>query len=129
MFLIDLHCRAALATMFFALILGAWGAYNFLRGMGLSSNFLGAIVIGEVLVLAQGVLGIILVVSGQWPADGLHFLYGVVIAISWPGTYAYTGGATSRRELGIYALISFFIFGLAVRAVMTGAVAPTCLPH
>jgi len=115
--------------MFFALILGAWGAFNFLRGIGISSNFLGAVVIGEVLVLAQGVLGMVLVVTGQFPADALHFLYGVVIAISFPGVYTYTGGATSRREMGIYALIAFFIFGLAVRATMTGAVSPTCLPH
>jgi hypothetical protein len=131
MFLQDLHCRIALSTLFFALALGAWGAMNFVLLRGVNSNYLGALVIGEILVLLQGVLGVILVVSGKWPADGLHFLYGVTIAISWPGVYAYTHAETSRREMGIYAIVSFFMFGLAVRAMMTGAgpAGATCLPH
>ncbi len=131
MFLEDLHCRIALTTLFFAFALGAWGTLSFVMLRGISSNYFGALVIGEILVVLQGVLGIILVITGQWPADTLHFLYGVVIALSWPGVYAYTHGETSRREMGIYALVSFFVFGLAVRAMMTGAGAAgaTCLPH
>ena len=71
-------------------------------------------------MLAQGVLGIVLVVSGHMPADIIHFLYGVLVALSWPGAYVYTNARAGRREAAIYALVSFFIFGLAVRAIMTG---------
>ena len=131
MSLVDLHCRVALSSLFFAFALGAWGALSFARARGVSGNFVGALVIGEILVLAEGLVGLLLVVTGHWPADALHFLYGVVIAICWPGVYAYTHGETSRREMGIYALVSFFIFGLAIRALMTGAGAAgaVCLPH
>jgi hypothetical protein len=131
MFLEDLHCRIALSTLFFAFALGAWGAVNFVMVRRVNSNFLGALVIGEILVLIQGVLGLVLVVTGRWPADGLHFLYGVTIAIAWPGVYTYTHAETSRRVMGIYAIVSFFMFGLAIRAMMTGAGAAgaTCLPH
>jgi len=131
MFIEDLHCRVALATIFYAFAMGVWGAFNYILLRGLSSNYLGGLVIAEILILVQGVLGIILVITGHWPADVLHFLYGVVSALSWPGVYAYTHGETSRREMGIYALISFFIFGLAIRAMMTGAGAAgaTCLTH
>lgn len=131
MFLQDLHCRIALSTLFFAFALGTWGVLNFILVRGVTSNYLGALVIGEILLLAEGILGLILVVTGGWPADGLHFLYGVTIAIAWPGVYAYTHAGTSRREMGIYAIVSFFMFGLAIRAMMTGAGAAgaTCLPH
>ncbi len=129
MFLQDLHCRVALATLFFAFSLGAWGAGAFVLRRGVSGNYLGALVIGEILVLAQAVLGMALVFGGKFPTDALHFLYGVTIAISWPGAYTYTHGETGRREMGIYALVSFFVFGLAVRALMTGAVGAECLPR
>jgi hypothetical protein len=131
MFLEDLHCRIALTTLFFAFALGAWGTLNFALLRGLTSNYLGALVIGEILVVLQGVLGLLLVITGHWPADALHFLYGVVIVLSWPGVYAYTHGETTRREMGIYAIVSFFVFGLAVRALMTGAgsAGTICLPH
>lgn len=128
MSLTDVHCRLALAVIFFAVALGVWGLIVFLRGGGVSSNYFSAIVIGEGLVLVQGVVGMILVFTGKWPLDGLHFLYGVVIAISWIGAFLYTHGETRRREMGIYALISFFIFGLAIRAIMTGAASAECLP-
>lgn len=121
MFLVDLHCRFALSTIFYALALGLWGVIAFVRGSGVSGNYFGSLIIGEVLVIAQGIIGVALVITGAWPADVLHFLYGVVIAISWPGIFAYTGGERTRREMGFYAFASFFIFGLAVRAIMTGA--------
>ncbi len=129
MILQELHCRGALAGLFFALALGVWGVFNYLRGQGVSGNYFGALLIGEVLMIAQGLLGMLLVFSGSWPSDGLHFLYGVAIAIAWPGAFTYTHGATSRREMGIYALLSFFVFGLAVRALMTGSNASVCLPR
>jgi hypothetical protein len=118
----QIHYRIALAVLFYTFAMGAWGAFTWLRGHGVPPNFLGALVIGEILVLAQGVLGVILVISGKMPSDLLHFLYGVTIAISWLGVFAYTHGETTRREMGIYALISFFMFGLGIRAMMTGGV-------
>ena len=131
MFLEDLHCRIALSTLFFAFALGGWGALNFVLARGVNSNYLGALVIGEILVLIQGLVGVILLLTGKPPADLLHFLYGVSIALAWPGVYAYTHAETSRREMGIYAIVSFFVFGLAVRAMMTGAgpAGAACLPR
>ena len=100
--------------------MGIWAAWSYFRGHGISSNYWGALVIGELVMLAQGVLGIVLVISGRMPADIIHFLYGVLVALSWPGVYIYTNARTGRSEAVIYALVSFFIFGLAIRAVMTG---------
>jgi len=128
MALADIHCRVGLAVVFFAFVLGAWGVIAYFMGRGVEGNYFGAIVIGEVLTIAQALLGVILVITGRWPLDALHFLYGIVIVLSWLMVYVYTKGATSRRELIIYALVSFFVMGLAARGIMTGSALPMCLP-
>lgn len=126
--LAELHCRLALAVIFFAFALGVWGGFLFLRGLGVSGSYLGAVAVGELLVIAQGLVGVVLVLTGRFPADGLHFLYGVVIAISWVAVYLYSHGETGKREMGIYALMSFIVVGLTLRAVVTGASGSTCIP-
>jgi hypothetical protein len=115
-----IHSRLALTIILFALILGVWAAWNYFRRTGLTSSYWGALIIGEMLMLAQGLLGVLLVVSGEQPADWVHFLYGVLTALGLPAVYIYTGGRATRIEAGLYALVSFFIFGLALRAIMTG---------
>ncbi len=115
-----IHSRLAITAVLFAFALGVWALSSFVRGRGMSSSYWGALVIGELLMLAQGVLGILLVIGGARPADWLHLLYGVLVALSWPGAYIYTHARGDRREAGLYALVSFFVFGLALRAIMTG---------
>jgi heme A synthase len=115
-----IHSRIALTAVLFAFVLGVWAGWDFLRGRGVSPSYWGALVIGEILMIAQGVIGAILVLSGALPSDLIHFLYGVLVALAWPGVYVYTHARTGRGEAGWYALVSFFIFGLTIRAIMTG---------
>ncbi len=115
-----IHSRLALTVILYAFVMGAWAALNFFRGKGIGSNYWGALVIGEIMLLVQGVLGLIMVIMGLRPADLLHFLYGVLVAFSWPGVYIYTNARQGRAEAGIYGVVSFFMFGLAIRAIMTG---------
>ncbi len=115
-----IHSRTAITAVLFAFVLGAWALWSFVRGHGVSSSYWGALVIGELLMLAQGLLGILLLLGGARPADWLHLLYGFLVALSWPAAYMYTHARGDRREAGIYALVSFFIFGLALRAITTG---------
>ncbi len=128
MILTDLHCRVGLAVIFFAFALGAWGVLAFLRGLGVTGSYFGALIIGEILILAQAVIGVVLVLTGRFPMDGLHLLYGIVIPIAWAAVYVYTRGAQTKREMLIYAVMSFFVMGLGIRGIMTGAAAPSCLP-
>lgn len=115
-----IHERLAITAALFAFALGAWATFDFVRGRSLSPSYWGAIIIGEIVMLVQGLLGVLLVIGGALPGDLLHFLYGVLVALSWPGVYVYTHARMDRREAGLYALASFFIFGLAIRAIMTG---------
>lgn len=123
----DIHCRIGLSVIFFALALGVWGTVAYLRGAGVSNNYRGALVIGELLVIGQALVGVTLVITGHWPPDVLHFLYGIVVVLMWVMTYIYTKGAMTRREILIYAMVSFFIMGLAIRGIMTGSQVPSCL--
>jgi hypothetical protein len=128
MFLTDLHCRVGLAVVFFAFALGVWGVIAFLRGMGVTGSYFGALIIGEILVIAQALVGLGLVFVGRFPPDGLHLLYGVVIPLSWAAVYIYTRGSQTKREMIIYGIMSFFVMGLGIRAIMTGGITPVCLP-
>ncbi len=118
-----IHGRIALSAVLFAFAMGAWATWDFVRGHDVSPSYRGALLIGEILMLVQAAIGILLVITGRLPADLLHFLYGVLVALSWPGVYIYTNARMGRSEAGLYALVSFFIFGLAIRAIMTGTAA------
>ncbi len=118
--LLNLHTRLSISATIYAFALGAWAAWNFFRAGGVSGNYLGALMVGELLVIAQGIIGGLMLLVGGRPGDPIHLLYGILVALLWPLAYAYTQGRTDRRESGIYALVGFFIFGLAIRAIMTG---------
>lgn len=114
------HGRIAQTTILFAFIMGAWAAWSYFRKEGVNSSYWGALIIGEILVIGQGVIGLLMVFLGAVPADLIHFLYGVLVALGWPAVYIYTNARATRNEAAIYALVSFFIFGLGIRAIMTG---------
>jgi hypothetical protein len=117
-----LHGRVATAAFLFALILGVWSLWGYLRGRGVNPNFWGALVIGEGLMVAQAVIGLVLYLQGGQPADGsfIHILYGVVALIAWPAAYFFTHGNDTRRESLVYALVSLFLVGATLRGIMTG---------
>ena len=117
--MVELHNTLARSGILFAVAVGLWAAWSFIRREGVSSSYLGALAIGEGLMLVQGVLGIVLVLTGAQPHNLLHFLYGFLSALSWPGVYIYTHARTARAEVGWYALASLLTFGFTVRAVMT----------
>ncbi len=118
--MIELHNTIARTVILFTLALGVWAGWSYFRKQGVSPSYFGAVVIGEGVMLVQGVLGLLLVLTGARPHDLLHFLYGFLVALGWPAVYIYTHARTTRAEIGWYALVAFFMFGLALRAVTTG---------
>lgn len=117
-----LHDRIATAAFLFALICGLWGIANYVRGQGVSANYWGAVVVGEVLMIVQGIIGLLLYLQGHLPVAGsfIHILYGVLAVMAWPAAYAYTQGKDSRRESLIYGLVGIFLVGATVRGIITG---------
>ena len=105
----------------YALALGFWGLFNFLRRQPPNGSYNGALVLGVVLFIVQGILGVVLVLTGAMPSrGGIHFLYGVCVVLTFPEIFAFTRGSNSVRESFLYGAGGIFIWGLADRAVATG---------
>lgn len=114
-----LHERIANAAVLYMAILGIWSFINYARGRGVEGSVIGAVVVGELLMLMQASLGIILLLSGLYPVRAIHFLYGSLAVIALPALWVYTRGATDRRASLIWALVGLFMVGLTLRAIGT----------
>ncbi len=106
--------------MMFMLVLGLWGVFAYVRGQAMSGSYAGALVIGEILVTVQVVAGLALLTYGARPPSPTHYLYGITGILVLPFAWSYMKDRDQRQALLIYALIALFIFGLAVRGMMTG---------
>jgi hypothetical protein len=130
MSLVQLHAGLANACLLFSLIAAGFAFLRYFQNRGVDGGFTGVIVIGELLYLAQVVLGVVLAFSGEpRPARlWVHVLYGIVLVIMYPATYAFTRGRDGRQEVLTYGVVALFLAGIALRAVDTAAlVAPVGL--
>ncbi|MEZ4656729.1 MAG: hypothetical protein R2911_04085 [Caldilineaceae bacterium] len=87
MSLIEIHGRLSNTASLFLAVLAVWAIVNRVRTRPLDGNWYGAAVIGELLLLAQFVLGWVLYFEGfgaVLPRSYLHILYGAVAVIALP---------------------------------------------
>lgn len=116
-----LHARLLFTILLFFGALTLWAFVSYLRGQPISGNFFGSLAIGELLMVAQFILGVILLIGGRQPfREAIHILYGIVAVMMVPGAFAYTRGRDSRFEYLIYAAVCLFLCGIALRALETG---------
>ena len=123
MSLIEIHARLGNTILYYVGIMALWGLWRFIRKHGPDSSYWGALVIGEILILAQTSLGAYLWLSGvgQLAGRGIHILYGVVSLLVIPGAYLYTQGDEQRRASLIYGVALLFLAGIIIRAISTAA--------
>lgn len=120
-----LHARLVTTILLFFGALAIWGFANYIRGEGVTGGYRGALAIGELLMIAELLLGVILFVGGARPfRPSIHILYGIVAVITLPGTFAYTRGRDGRWEQLIYVTVCLFLCGIALRSITTGQVGP-----
>ena len=116
-----LHARLLVTILLFFGALSIWGFFSYLRGRSISGSYKGALAIGELLMLAEFVLGVLLLLGGAQPyRPSIHILYGIVAIIGLPGAFAYTRGRDDRWELLIYVTVCLFLCGIALRGLTTG---------
>ncbi len=115
----EIHGRLGYTALYFMVLLALWGIWRYFRKQGVDSNYWGALVVGEILILAQGLLGAYLYIIGERPERGIHILYGVVTALIIPGVYAYTKGDEERRVMLIYGSALIVSAMLILRAIST----------
>jgi hypothetical protein len=116
-----MHDRLSLTVMLFMGAVGAWGIVAYLRGQSISGSFAGALAIGEVLVLVQVAAGAAMLLTGARAPSATHYLYGITAILALPFAWSWIRGRSQRQALLIYSLIALFIFGLAVRGMVTGS--------
>ena len=117
------HERLATTALYYFLIIAFWGYYRFFRKQSIDSSYWGALVIAEILVLAEALLGGYLWLSDLRPArDWLHVLYGALIPAMIPLAYVYTRGRAERSEILVYGTVTIITAGLILRAIYTAQV-------
>ena len=115
-----MHDRLSVTVMLFMAAVGAWGIVAYLRGQSISGSYAGALAIGEALVLVQVAAGATMLVTGARAPSATHYLYGITAILALPFAWSWLRGRSQRQALLIYSLIALFIFGLAVRGIVTG---------
>jgi hypothetical protein len=118
-----LHGLLSRALLLFTVIAGAYGLVEYFRKQVVSPSYWGIIVVGNLAAVGQGIIGVMLALSGQQPEQWVHILYGVV-ALMWIPIISLinnlaNNGEHNRRETLIVALISLFEAGIALRAITT----------
>lgn len=116
----DIHHTLSNMITLYSLILAGWGFVNFARQRPPDGNYNGALVLAVVLFVLEGIVGVILLLTGHSPGRSIHWLYGATIALTIPAIFAFTRGRNTSRESFLYGAGMLFIWGLAERAAETG---------
>ncbi len=116
----QLHAALANTVILFMVACGLWGFFGAFRG-GMGGSYAGALVIGEGLIVAQGLLGGVSYALGARPIQSnLHILYGLTTALTLPGIYSFTRTRAPESQSLWFGGGALFIVGLALRGITTG---------
>lgn len=119
--LLTIHDRLSITVVLFMGAVGVWGLLTFARGGSLDGAISGSLAIGQVLIGAQGLAGLVIFFWGNRPHDTVHVLYGVAAFVTLPFIWSYVRERHPRQGLFFYSLAALFIFGLAIRGIATGS--------
>lgn len=114
-----LHGRLQLTISGLLVALMLWGLICAARGH-VGRGYIAGLWVAQLLLLAQGALGLLLLAGGAGLAGmALHIIYGVVAALVIPAALAYNRGRASRWEALILAAACLFLLGVVIRAFET----------
>src|SRR4249919_1615109 len=115
----ELHMFVGVTLIASNLVVAIWGFVAYRRNAPPGPLFRHLLALAQTLVIAQAMLGLLLVSEGFRPAQKLHYAYGLLplLAIAYP--YALRG-EDGRRNLLYFAIGSAVVSALGVRAYMTG---------
>lgn len=105
------------------LVLLGWGVAAYRRRESLTNGFYRWLPVSYAVAASQVLLGVFFVVTRGWPGDGMHMLYGALVALG-ALAQALLGAGTrlGQRYRGkplVYAFISLFVALVAVRSYMS----------
>ena len=116
----SLHGFAARALLAYAVALGIWGTYKYVRNQELGGGFRASYLIMAGFTALQGLLGLATFSLGARPAELLHVVYGIFAVVFLPGAYLYAQGGSRRRETVILAGAAWIVSIAYLRGISTG---------
>jgi hypothetical protein len=113
-----LHRTLWLILLLYQIVFGIWALVLGFRRLPIGSILFTALVIDEVIVVVQSLVGAALFLTGSRP-QLIHFLYGGLLLVLLPAVYAYGG---RRQRAGIWMGVTLlFMAGMMVRIAFTGS--------
>ena len=123
-----IHSGLANTATLFVAALGIWALVQRIRSQPLSSGWLGALVIAELLLIAQVAVGTILYLQGLGvilPRPFIHLLYGIVSVITLPAAYGYFGSLEDEHVKSLAMTVTcLFLWGILLRATSVAQYLP-----
>ena len=121
-FILFLHARLALAAILLAIVLGAWGSYQYVRHKAVSGGFRSAYLMLCGLTAVQGLVGILNLLVGAKLHNPLHVVYGIFAVLFLPGLYFYSvsGRSSKAREAVLLAAACWIVLVAFGRGWITG---------
>ena len=117
--MIDVHQRVGAAIIVLGVVGAAWAAVQLWRRT-VSPTFRAYVRLLAGLIALQAVFGIVLVIGGNRPTEGLHFIYGPATLLALPVAIGLSFGRDARGEASTLLLGCVAVVLLAARAVTTG---------
>ena len=115
----SIHGFAARVLLAYAVVLGIWGAYKYIRDHELGGSFRASYLIMAGLTAIQGLLGLAAFLLGARPGELLHVVYGIFAVLFLPGAYLYAQGGSRRRETVILAGAAWIVSIAYLRGIAT----------
>jgi hypothetical protein len=117
---LSLHGRVAYALVLYYTLVGLWAIAAGIRDRGPDRSLSGAIAVATIAAVVQGVLGLLVLVFRGAPADTVHMLYGVALAVAMPLAGTVVRDRTPRGQSIALGIAALFAAGLAIRGITTG---------
>ena len=117
--IVTLHGALKNTVWLFYLIIGLWGLFRAIRGQGVASSYLGALVVAQIVVIVQIILGAVLFFagySGAFARPYMHYLYAAFGLVFIPFVFLYwLRGDDTNRAQWVLSFATLFMFGTMVR--------------
>lgn len=118
---LEIHARLTNSAILFIAVVGIWAAFLRFRNQPLNASWFGAAVVGELLLVAQVVIGVYLYLGmglgAALPRPFLHVLYGIVAIVTLPAAYSYFSQLEDENvKTVVMAATCFFLWGILLRA-------------
>ena len=116
----NIHRGLAQSGILFFIALGLWALWLRIRSRPLDGSWYGAAVLGEMLMIAEFLLGWVLYgqgMGGNLSRGFVHILYATVAVITLPAAYLYMGRLKDENVKTIlFAIVCFFLMEVIIRA-------------